>query len=399
MFDFIRKLLPIQPDIAASESGQGYPATDQKVIDAIDTVGIINRCAEVITAAAAEVPIKIYKYDEKKELIEAPDGKLARFLRHPNKHYDANQFYSKLIIDLILDGNAFIFISNSGMYHAPAKFMEIIEDATNYISGYRYIANGKQKIYPRNSVIHIRTNNSQSVYRGVGRLSSLSKEILIYKAMLDFQHTFFLNSGMPKTILKTDNFLNRKMKAKLLQEWKEANSVLHQKGNGTAILDGGLSMDTIVSSFKDIDFSEGVARLEEHIATALGVPWVLLNSGNNANIRNNQRLLYYHTVIPFMDKIAAAIQNHLYRVSPKMEDRLVVKADHNNVEALRPDLKEQSNFLSTLVNGGIISPNEARRKLRMDPMDGHDEIRIPANIAGSAVNPDTGGKPANDGEE
>jgi len=242
-------------------------------------------------------------------------------------------------------------------------------------------------------------NNSQSVYRGVGRITSIAKELLIYNAMLDFQQSFFLNGGMPKIILKTSNFLNRKMKAKLLEEWKQANANLHGKGNGTAVLDGGLEIDQIVSSFKDLDFAQGVERLEEHIATTLGVPWVLLKSGNNANIRNNQRLLYYHTVLPLMDKIAAAIQNHMYRVSPSVSGKLVIKADHYNVSSLRPDLKEQSDYLSTLVNGGIMTPNEARKKIRMEPLDDHDDIRVPANVAGSAVDPSQGGKPETpDGE-
>lgn len=387
------KSMLIQPDIAASEGGAGYPNPDTTVLGSSNTVGIINRCTEVITSAATEIPIKVYKMDEFKKHVEAPNVKLGKLLRHPNLHYDANQFYSKLVLDLIEEGNAFIFVSKDGLYHAPSRHVEIIEDANNYIKGFRYIANGKQKVYPRNSFIHIKTNNSTSVYRGIGRLSAISKEVLIYKAMLDFQHTFFLNSGMPKTILKTPNFLNRKMKAKLLQEWKEAHSIINKQGNGTAILDGGLELDTIISSFKDIDFSSGVARLEEHIATALGVPWVLLNSGNNANIRNNQRLLYYHTVLPYMDKIAAAIQNHMYRITPSVIDKLLVKADHSAVEALRPDLKEQSSYLTTLVNGGVITPNEARRELGMVTLEGHDEIRIPANIAGSAVNPADGGKP------
>ena len=40
-----------------------------------------------------------------------------------------------------------------------------------------------------------------------------------------------------------------------------------------------------------------------------------------------------------------------------------------------------------------MSPNEAREALRLDPMDGHDGLRIPANIAGSASNPSEGGRP------
>ena len=53
-------------------------------------------------------------------------------------------------------------------------------------------------------------------------------------------------------------------------------------------------------------------------------------------------------------------------------------------------------YYSTLVNTGIITPNEAREGLRIgrsnDPE--MDKIRIPQNITGSATNPATGGRPS-----
>jgi hypothetical protein len=52
-------------------------------------------------------------------------------------------------------------------------------------------------------------------------------------------------------------------------------------------------------------------------------------------------------------------------------------------------------YYTTLVNGGIISPNEAREGLRLsrstDPE--MDKIRVPQNIVGSATDPSQGGRP------
>jgi len=70
-----------------------------------------------------------------------------------------------------------------------------------------------------------------------------------------------------------------------------------------------------------------------------------------------------------------------------------VEAITSSVSALQPELKDIAAYHSTLVNAGIITANEAREELRYDKMTGHDEIRIPANIAGSAADPSQGGKP------
>jgi len=68
------------------------------------------------------------------------------------------------------------------------------------------------------------------------------------------------------------------------------------------------------------------------------------------------------------------------------------------VVALRPDLKAESDRLSSLVNNGIMLGKEARSILRLEPLEDPllDEIRIPANVAGSAtgVSGQEGGKPS-----
>lgn len=389
----INKINPLQPDIASSEAGAGYPNTNTTAAGAPNTVGIVKRCIELITDSANEIPLKLYTANNTGEVVEAPNKRLATFLTAPNEQYDRIRFYSNLVSDLIIDGNAFIYFSKDGFYHLPAEYVEIIEDSQNFISGFRYIVNGSMKEYPRANIIHVRLNNNQSVYRGVGKLAPIENELKIYKAMLDYQESFFTNSGLPRVILKTMNFLNRKTKSRLLEDWKAAHRALHNKAQGTAILDGGLDIDVLENSFKDLDFNMGIERLEKYIAVILGVPWVLLSSGNNANIRNNERLFYYHTIIPIMNRIAAAIEHHVNKIL-LTRTKLLIKPDIFGVSALRPDMKEHASYLATLVNGGILTPNEARVELRKENIEGLDEIRVPVNVAGSAADPTQGGKPS-----
>ena len=67
----------------------------------------------------------------------------------------------------------------------------------------------------------------------------------------------------------------------------------------------------------------------------------------------------------------------------------------SNVSALQPDIRDIAAYHTTLVNGGILTPNEARIELRYakDTDPASDKLRIPANIAGSASNPIVGGAP------
>ena len=115
----------------------------------------------------------------------------------------------------------------------------------------------------------------------------------------------------------------------------------------------------------------------------------MLDSGNNANIRPNMRMYYLETILPIVRKLNFALERYF---------GFEVKEDITDIPALQPELRDQSQYYSALVNTGIISPNEAREHLGFEAVEGYDELRVPANIAGSATNPDEGGRPT-EGEE
>ena len=137
-------------------------------------------------------------------------------------------------------------------------------------------------------------------------------------------------------------------------------------------------------NFKDLDFQAAIEANEKIILQAIGVPPLLLDSGNNANIRPNHRLYYLETVLPIVRKINFAFERFF---------GFDLSEDVSNIPALQPELKDQAAYYSTLVNTGIMTPNEVRDAMRMKPLEGHDDLRVPANIAGSAANPSVGGRP------
>jgi hypothetical protein len=151
------------------------------------------------------------------------------------------------------------------------------------------------------------------------------------------------------------------------------------------ILDSGLKPSPISSAtFQEMDFDTSIKTHDTKVLKALGVPPVLLDGGNNANISPNLRLFYLETIMPIVLKYVSALERYFgYDIAPIT----------SNVSALQPDMKDVATYHSTLVNAGILTPNEARIELRYDKKPGADEIRIPANIAGSASNPSEGGAP------
>ena len=162
-------------------------------------------------------------------------------------------------------------------------------------------------------------------------------------------------------------------------------------GRRPLILDGGIEIDTYSkTNFKDLDFQDSIDKNEKIVLKALGIPPIMLDSGNNANIRPNMRLYYLETIIPIVRKINFAFSRYF---------GFQIKEDVTEIPALQPELRDASAYYTSLVNGGIITPAEARDRLGFPELEGTADIRVPANIAGSAANPNEGGRPTEEGED
>jgi HK97 family phage portal protein len=299
----------------------------------------------------------------------------------PNPFQDVNSFKRNLVIDYLIDGNIFVYFDGAHLYHLPAEKMRIYSDTRTYIERFEFDASID---YSPQEIIHVKENSFYSIYRGVSRLRPAYRTMQLMVSMRKFQDNFFKNGAVPGLVLKTPNTLSEKIKERMIQSW----NVRYRPDNGgrrPMILDGGLEVDSITDvNFKDLDFQSSIEDNEKVILKALGIPPILLDGGNNANIRPNHRLYYLETILPIVRKINYAFERFF---------GFQLREDVTNIPALQPELRDQASYYQTLVNAGILTPNEARVKLGKEPMEGYDDLRVPANIAGSAVNPDMGGRP------
>ena len=209
--------------------------------------------------------------------------------------------------------------------------------------------------------------------------------------MLNYQKNFFENSAVPGLILITPNPLSERVKTRLTRQWMSKYNP-SRGGKRPMILDGEFRLESLSKyNFKELDFAESIDNYEKMVLKALGVPPILLDSGNNANINPNLRMFYIETILPLINKVVQSLEWYFgYDIKPVTQDTL----------ALRPELKDQANWLTSITNAGIITRNEARAEIRMPPSDDPeaDRLIIPANIAGSAVDPSEGGRPSNSEE-
>lgn len=363
-----------------------YLGTDMLITyeQAFDKLETVNRGVSMIVSAASSLD-----YDIKDKVYDGVvSGMRAKQLHtllnfRPNPYQSAQDFRTNIFTDFIIEGNIFLYYDGMFLYHLPAKNVQIVADPKVHVREYLY--NNTISMSP-DEIIHIKDLNSNSIYRGSSRLTAATRNINILYKMQTFQEQFFENGAVVGMILTTDNTLSQNAKDKTIQNWMQKYS----PKNGARrpmILDSGLKPSPFAApSFQEMDFDNSIKTHDTKILKALGVPPILLDGGNNANISPNLRLFYLETVLPIVQRLVSGFERYFgYDVSP-------VTA---NVSALQPELKDVAAYHTTLVNGGVLTPNEARVELRYekDKDPESDKLRVPANIAGSAANPSTGGAP------
>jgi HK97 family phage portal protein len=380
--NWFQKNNPAQERISQEAGSQ--VSTDQNIsyIYAFDKLESVNRGTNMITSACASL-----NYDIKDKVLDGivvgvRSKQLNNLLNYrPNPYQSIQDFRTAIFTDFVLEGNIFIYWDGAFMYHLPANKMVVVPDPKTFVLKYTY---NNITEFSADEVFHIRDLSATSIYRGTSRLVSAKRSIDILYRMQTFQDLFFENGAVTGLVLETENTLSQLAKDKTIEKWRTQYS----PKNGAKkpiILDSGLKLKSMsTASFKDMDFDVSIQTHDTKVLKALGIPPILLDGGNNANIAPNLRLLYLETVLPIVTKFTSALERFFgYDIEPIT----------SGVSALQPDIKDVAAYHSTLVNAGILTPNEARIELRYPKVEGSDEIRIPANIAGSAANPSEGGKP------
>lgn len=386
--DYVReKLNPAQNSIV-NDFGQ-TKASDQKLLykQAFEKIEAVNRGVSMVVNGCASLD-----YDIKDSLPSSIVPGIKKRTLHnllnfrPNPYQSAQNFRINIFTDIILEGNAFIYFDGAFLYHLPASHVEIITDTKTFIKGYKY---NSEIDFDESEVFSFKDVSSGDIYRGTSRLQAAQKSIETMYSMQTFQENFFTNGATFGLILTSDNTLSKTAKETTINNWIQKYNP-KMGGKRPVILDSGLKPHSVTqNTFQNMDFDTSLITHSKKILNAIGVPPVLLDGGNNANISPNLRLFYLETVLPLVRGYTSALERYFgFDIEP-------ITA---TVSALQPDIKEKTDSIVSLVNNGLITVNEGRVELRLEKVNDpkYDILREPKNITGSATDPSVGGRPPGD---
>jgi HK97 family phage portal protein len=153
--------------------------------------------------------------------------------------------------------------------------------------------------------------------------------------------------------------------------WKRLHGA--DGNSGLAILKGNMNYQSIGQSAAESQMLEARLFNVSEIARFFNISPVLLGDltkSSYSTIEAAQLEFVQHTLYPFI----VMFEEELNR---KLCHRSNVRIDFDESFLIKSDKSVQANYLNTLVSGGIMSINEARASLGLNPIEGGDKVIIP----------------------
>ena len=282
-----------------------------------------------------------------------------------------------MISDVIMYGNGFAYIHRdksgkpTGIEYLPFGQCNIIYNKASRVLLYQAPEITKSLIEPIN-ILHFKMLANDGI-EGRSILSFACNTVKL-NASAEKAATDFFGGGMTvKGILSTESpRLTKEQRESIRSAWSESQL---GSGNGMAVLESGMKYQQISSNSKDGELLESRLYNVQEVARWFNISPVLLGDLSKSSyntLEQSQLQFILNTLSPYVSMIEEELNTKL--ILPQHKNKYYIDVCEEDI--VKSDKQSQVNYLSTLVDKGIITRNEARHELGFGPVEGGDELTI-----------------------
>ncbi len=221
---------------------------------------------------------------------------------------------------------------------------------------------------PARDVLHLRWATPRHPLIGESAFAAAGLAAGINVALSASQAAFFGQMRRPSGVLATEHVLNDQQ-IKVLREAFDKQSTAMASG-GIPILGGGLKWQAMGISSEDAQVIEALRMSNEEIARCCGVPPPLIGELQAGALASTETLIALWLSIS-LGGLIERFERGLERLFGF--DGATDTVNMDVAALLRTNLQARIDALTKGVQGGILTPNEARRTEGYGPIDGGDQ--------------------------
>ncbi len=381
VFDFLRRGAADVPEAKASATGPviAYQSSGRVAWSARDTssltrTGFIGnpigfRAVKLIAEAAAALPLVLQDGERRYERHPVMD-----LIRRPNAAQGRAELFEALYGQLLLSGNGYLEAVGAdlgvpGELHVlRSDRMSLVPGADGWPVAYDYTVGARKHRFQVSEefspICHIKSFHPQDDHYGLSPIMAAATAIDVHNSASYWSKSLLDNAARPSGAIVYNGAdgqsqLSSDQYDRLLSEMESYHMGARNAGR-PMLLEGGLDWKPMGFSPSDMEFQKTKEAAAREIATAFGVPPMLMGIPGDATYANYQeanRAFYRLTVLPMVTKVTASVSTWISRFAG--ED-LVLKPDLDQVPALSSERDQQ---WRRVANASFLSDAEKRALL------------------------------------
>jgi HK97 family phage portal protein len=343
------------------------------------TINSVWACVSLISDTISTLPVDSFI---RKDGIPYPYRPRPAWVNRPDAMINATSFWQQCMISLLLDGNAFIRIFRDPITGQILSMMVLnpmkVSVSRKANGTKRYVsADEGNKELASDDMLHITGSILMpGDIRGKSTIDTLKENLGLSMSLESFAARFFGQGTQTSGVIEYPGALTAEQADNLSRSFDRAHKG-YRKAHKTGILSGGATFKPTQVANDQAQMLDSRRLAVEDVARMFRVPTNMIGlneRGGQSYNSNEQNAISFvtHTLRPWLSKLEDAF-------SALLPDFAYLA--FNTDDLLRGDYATRIEGYAKMLQNGVMSANEVRRKENMRPVDGGDVVRVPlANV-------------------
>jgi HK97 family phage portal protein len=334
----------------------------------------VYACITLISADIGKLAVRLM-LNEGGIWSETSSAAFSPVLRKPNRYQNHIQFIENWVMSKLTRGNTYVLKERDSRGVVVALYVldpTRVQPLVSSDGGVYYQLNtdalaglaDQSVTVPASEVIHDRMNCLFHPLVGTSPLFACALAARQGLAIQNDSAAFFENGAQPGGILVAPGAISDETAKRLKDKWEENFSGTNR--GRLAVLGDGLKYESLTMTAVDAELIDQLKMTSEIVCSVYHVPGYMVGVGTAPTYNNIEALAqnYY----------SQCLQSQIESFELCMDEGLALPIQYRTEldldGLLRMDTATMVKTLSDGVGGGIVAPNEARRKLNMKPVKG-----------------------------
>lgn len=342
-------------DVAEGLIQSGSAVTRQQAM----SIPVVTKSVAWIAGAIAALPIKMYHKTDSGYQEVYDDYRLPLLNDYSGNGMIANDLKRQILVDLLLDGNGYAYISKKGnkiikLSYIPTCRLTYTESVDTIDKVVNVWVDGRPV---QDYNVFRLVNNSKNGISGVGFVSDCQDLLSTVLSSLQYENSS-ISSGVRRGFLKSKSKLDQDKMNELRRAWKKLTT---PNQSDVLVLNAGIEFEDASSTATESQLSQNKVINMHQILAYFGLPTNFFEGVNSDAYLTAVRI----AVLPIVKQLTNALNNYLLLESEKSN----MKFEIDTSDLLRINANERFAAYQTGLQSGILTIDEVRRMENLPVLD------------------------------